>query len=173
MFRPLHASLSQSHGAVRFLLSGTTGAGPNDSAGRRVESPSYARSMSGRAAIERRRGPRRARRPGLTWIPTSMPSPSDATRTSAFRPPRETPTDREPLFSAPRPRAGDLHARGVHGGHPDLRPDGTPLPQCRGRAPCRAVPGPAVEPPADGGPLAVRSGGPSAGLPCGRIHGGR
>ena len=30
-----------------------------------------------------------------------MPSPSDATRTLAFRPPRETPTDREPFFRRP------------------------------------------------------------------------
>ena len=37
MFRPLYASLSQSHGAVRFLLGGTTGVRPNDSAGSRVE----------------------------------------------------------------------------------------------------------------------------------------
>ena len=28
------------------------------------------------------------------------------TRSTMFRPPRETPTDREPSFSAPRPRAG-------------------------------------------------------------------
>lgn len=51
MFRPLCASLSQSHGAVRFLLGGTTGVRPNDSAGGQVGSPSCARSMGGRAPM--------------------------------------------------------------------------------------------------------------------------
>ena len=51
MFRPLCASLSQSHGAVRFLLGGTPGVRPNDSAGGRVGSPSCARSMGGRAPM--------------------------------------------------------------------------------------------------------------------------
>ena len=49
----------------------------------------------------------------------------------------------------------DLHARGVHGGHPDLHPDDPLLLQCREQAPCRVVPGPAVEPLVDGDPLAV------------------
>ena len=49
----------------------------------------------------------------------------------------------------------DLHARGVHGEHPDLHPDDPLLLQCREQALHRAVPGPAVEPPADGDPLAV------------------
>ena len=49
----------------------------------------------------------------------------------------------------------DLHARGVHGGHPDLHLDDPLLLQCREQAPCRAVPGPAVEPLVDGDPLAV------------------
>ena len=49
----------------------------------------------------------------------------------------------------------DLHARGVHGGRPDLHPDDPLLLQCREQALHRAVPGPAVEPPADGDPLAV------------------
>ena len=51
MFRPLCASLSQSHGGVRFLLDGATGVRPNDSAGGRVGSPSCARSMGGRAPM--------------------------------------------------------------------------------------------------------------------------
>ena len=49
----------------------------------------------------------------------------------------------------------DLPARGVRGGHPDLHPDDPLLLQCREQAFHRAVPGPAVEPPADGDPLAV------------------
>ena len=32
-----------------------------------------------------------------------------------------------------------LHARGVHGEHPDPHPDDPPLLQCREQAPCRAV----------------------------------
>ena len=51
MFRPLCASLSQSHGAVRFLLGGTPGVRPNDSAGGRGGAPSCARSMGGRAPM--------------------------------------------------------------------------------------------------------------------------
>ena len=49
----------------------------------------------------------------------------------------------------------DLHARGVHGEHPNLDGDDPLLLQCREQAFHRAVPGPAVEPPADGDPLAV------------------
>ena len=49
----------------------------------------------------------------------------------------------------------DLHARGVHGEHPDPHPDDPLLLQCREQVLYRAAPGPAVEPPADGDPLAV------------------
>ena len=70
-------------------------------------------------------------------------------------PARETPTDRDPLFRRPGRVPVDLHARGVHGGRPDLHPDDPLLLQCREQALHRAVPGPAVEPPADGDPLAV------------------
>ena len=78
------------------------------------------------------------------------------TRSTMFRPPRETPTDRDPFFfRRPGRVLVDLHARGVHGGRPDLHPDDPLLLQCREQALHRAVPGPAVEPPADGDPLAV------------------
>ena len=40
-------------------------------------------------------------------------------------------------------------------GRADFHPDDPRLPQCREQAPHRTVPGPAVEPPADGDPLAV------------------
>ena len=71
------------------------------------------------------------------------PSPGDADGPGA------------PLFRCPGRVLVDLPARGVHGGHPDLHPDDPLLLQCRGQAPCRAVPGPAVEPLVDGDPLAV------------------
>ena len=60
-----------------------------------------------------------------------------------------------PFFRRPGRVLVDLHARGVHGEHPDLHPDDPLLLQCREQAFHRAVPGPAVEPPADGDPLAV------------------
>ena len=94
--------------------------------------------------------------PGPGWISTSVLPLSDTTRTLVFRPPRETPTDREPpFFRRPGRVLVDLHARGVHGEHPDLHPDDPLLLQCREQALHRAVPGPAVEPPADGDPLAI------------------
>ena len=40
----------------------------------------------------------------------------------------------------------DLHARGVHGEHPNLDGDDPLLLQCREQAFHRAVPGPAVDP---------------------------
>ena len=59
-----------------------------------------------RAAHGRRPWAASCSSPGLRWILTSVLSLSDTTRTLVFRPPRETPTDREPPFSVPRPRAG-------------------------------------------------------------------
>ena len=58
------------------------------------------------AAIERHPWAASCSSPGLKWILTSMLPLPDTTWTLVFRPPRETPTDREPSFSAPRPRAG-------------------------------------------------------------------
>ena len=100
MFRPLCASLSRFHGAARFPLGGAAGVRPNDSAGSRVEPP-YARSMSGRAPMDRVALVARAqtdlddRAPVVGWhvnfgIP---PSPGDSDGPGA-------------PFSAPRSRAG-------------------------------------------------------------------
>ena len=65
---------------------GTTGARPNDSAGSRLESLSYARPMSRcaptdapGAAIERRPWAASCSSPGLRWISTTALSLSDAT----------------------------------------------------------------------------------------------
>ena len=108
------------------------------------------------AAIERRPWAASCSLPGPGWISTSVLPLSDTTRTLVFRPPRETPTDREPpFFRRPGRVLVDLHARGVHGEHPDLHPDDPLLLQCREQAFHRAVSGPAVEPPADGDPLAI------------------
>ena len=93
--------------------------------------------------------------PGPGWISTSVLPLSDVTRTLAFRPPRKTPTDCGPFFRGARGVLVDLHARGVHGEHPNLDGDDPLLLQCREQALHRAVPGPAVEPPADGDPLAI------------------
>lgn len=59
------------------------------------------------AAIERRPWVASCSSPGLRWISTSVLSLSDTTRTLAFRPPRETPTDLEPPF----PDAPAAHRR--------------------------------------------------------------
>ena len=101
------------------------------------------------------RGPRRARCPG-----------PDGSRRACSRcrmprglwrpalPGRRRRTG-SPFFRGARSVLVDLHARGVHGEHPDLHPDDPLLLRCREQAFHRAVPGPAVEPPADGDPLAV------------------
>ena len=54
------------------------------------------------AAIERHPWAASCSSPGLKWILTSMLPLPDTTWTLVFRPPRETPTDREPpFFGAP------------------------------------------------------------------------
>lgn len=75
-------------------------------------------------------------------------------RHSSALPGRRRRTGR-PLFRRPGRVPVDLHARGVHGEHPDPHPDDPLLLQCREQAPYHAVPGPAVEPLADGDPLAA------------------
>ena len=67
-------------------LGGTTGVRPNDSASRRVESPSWARPPGSQApmdapsaAIERRPWAASHSLPGLKWISTSVDSLSDTT----------------------------------------------------------------------------------------------
>ncbi len=97
------------------------------------------------AAIERRPWVASCSSPGLRWISTSVLSLSDTTRTLAFRPPRETPTDREPPFPTPRPRTGGPSRSWSPWRAPGPLDDPLLL-QCREQAPCRAVPGPAVEP---------------------------
>ena len=63
-----------------------------------------------------------------------------------------------PFFRGARGVPVDLHARGVHGRHPNLDGDDPLLLQCREQALDRAVPGPAVEPLVDGDPLAIAVG---------------
>lgn len=72
-----------------------------------------------------------------------------------FRPPRKTPTDREPPFSAPRPRAGEPSRSWSSWRALESPLDDPLLLQCREQALYRTVPGPAVEPLVDGDPLVV------------------
>ena len=115
----------------------------------RAHEPRRARPWSGT------RGPRRARCPGSNGfrrastrcrIPRELWCsclPGIRRRTAA------------PFFQGARGVLVDLHARGVHGEHPDLDGDDPFLLQGGEQALDCAVPRPAVEPLVDGDPLAI------------------
>ena len=100
----------------------------------------------------RRGRPRRACRSGWRSCGCFMRL---KTHSTMFRPQGRRRRAGSPLPRHPGRVPVGLRARGVHGEHPDLRPDAPLLPPCREQALHRAIPGPAVEPPVDGDPLAA------------------